>query len=179
MDPDLLILQGSDIVRFTSKFMHALGPVNWWGTEPVKVIYLLRFGHMLEDRSRIVICEVGNITDVADQHDHLENGPNIFPLNVEHNGEVRIQIKLSVHHLIQTPGAHITTQCFFDPEALQLPDNVEILEGTHIFSKEAYDGVLRPLRKLIIDLIQVIVNNVEIIADLTDTSDNELSGDSS
>ncbi|KAI7937353.1 hypothetical protein MJO29_014668, partial [Puccinia striiformis f. sp. tritici] len=145
----------------------------------LKVIYLLRFGHMLEDRSRIVICEVGNITDVADQHDHLENGPNIFPLNVEHNGEVRIQIKLSVHHLIQTPGAHITTQCFFDPEALQLPDNVEILEGTHIFSKEAYDGVLRPLRKLIIDLIQVIVNNVEIIADLTDTSDNELSGDSS
>ncbi|KAI7946339.1 hypothetical protein MJO29_010901 [Puccinia striiformis f. sp. tritici] len=64
------------------------------------------------------------------------------------------------------------TQCILNPHSIELPNNVEIVEGSHIYFKGAYDGVLRPSRKLIIEPFTVIVDEAGITADLTDTSDD-------
>ncbi|KAH9456913.1 hypothetical protein Pst134EA_020821 [Puccinia striiformis f. sp. tritici] len=100
-----------------------------------------KFGFLLKDRPRIIISGVGTITHVSHQSNQNDDDPIIIELDVKHHASREFSI----------------TQCILNPHSIELPNNVEIVEGSHIYFKGAYD---------------VIVDEAGITADLTDTSDD-------
>ncbi|KNE90122.1 hypothetical protein PSTG_16427 [Puccinia striiformis f. sp. tritici PST-78] len=223
IDRDFPLLQGPDVLCFTGKFVHELGPIPEWGIAPVndqpsnlsvvktsgtltpgiKYSFIslstydgtpprlhalntydiagqiigfdsqghpnfsfpagdqrtTKFGFLLKDRPHIIISGVGTITHVSHQSNQNDDDPIIIELDVKHHGNPASR-EFSI------------TQCILNPHSIELPNNVEIVEGSHIYFKGAYDGVLRPSRKLIIKPFTVIVDEAGITADLTDTSDD-------
>ncbi|POW14532.1 hypothetical protein PSHT_07383 [Puccinia striiformis] len=201
------LLQGPDVLRFTGKFFHELGwgvePVN---DLPSNLSVVKTSGTLTRGITYSFVSlstydgtpprlHASNIYDIAgqilgfDSHGH----PN-FSFAAGDQRTTQIGSLLADRRRIIISGigtiTHVSNQNNQnddDPMIIELdvqhhnnlPNNVEIVEGSRIYFKGAYDGVLRPSRKLIIEPFTVTVDHVEVTADLTDTSDDKSSANSS
>ncbi|POW19111.1 hypothetical protein PSHT_05006 [Puccinia striiformis] len=118
-----------------------------------------QIGSLLADRRRIIISGIGTVTHVSNQNNQNDDDPMIIELDVQHHNN------RTFHHSMHPPPSIF-------PATQQRRDSGR---KSHLFQRS-----LRWRTKAIKETHnRVTVDHVEVTADLTDTSDDKSSANSS